>query len=164
MYVASNILSDKGMVSEVEYCVYPKNSDVKEKTTFIKFISHHLDPMVFPILFPAGDLGWSTGYTKNEKTKENLSTLQYYSYRLAFTPNSELIPFLYAGRLTQQYLIHAYIVVESNRMNYFRQNQNCLRRECYDGLYNAIFGSAANTLDEGKKYKSDYFPELNFNQ
>ena len=34
-------------------------------------LSHHVDPMVFSLLFPLGDFGWSTGYNKhpNEKKK-----------------------------------------------------------------------------------------------
>ena len=103
--------------------------------------------MVFPLLFPSGDLGWSIRYKKHPRfnrhiddIKENndslqsknhsLSILQFYSYRLAFKPNQEQFnPLLYAGKLTQQFFIHALVMVENNRMNFFRNNQKQSRIE-----------------------------------
>ena len=114
--------------------------------------------MVFPLLFPLGDLGWSTGYNKhpnekkkcfneknkylNEKNKcpdkknkcpnkkkkhDNekrcLTILQYYLYRLSYR-SKNFSPILFGGRLTQQYFLHAYVMIESNRMNYFRNHQD----------------------------------------
>lgn len=111
--------------------------------------------MVFPLLFPRGDLGWSLFYHKNDtiqklkkkkgEREKYLSVLQYYAYRLSYRPNStNFSPLLYAGRLTQQYFLHAYILVESNRMNFFRAKQSQLRIECYQGLLDHINASAAN--------------------
>ena len=103
--------------------------------------------MVFPLLFPSDDLGWSIGYDKKPiiekeidynlrkkesrklenitensdiKNSNDLTTLQYYSYRLSYRP--EIInfsPLVFAGRLTKQYFLQALIMVESNRMNFF---------------------------------------------
>ena len=102
--------------------------------------------MFFPIMFPLGDVGWSTGYNKKPtanvekitkkdiidtskpKVNENFTALQYYLFKLSYRPDANnLSPLLYGGRLTQQYVIHAYIMVESNRMNYFRNHQKELR-------------------------------------
>lgn len=82
--------------------------------------------MVFPLLFPSGDLGWSTNYKKKHNGSENdyVSVLRYYAYRIAFRPKIENFnPILSSGRLSQQFFIHAYVMVESNRMRFFRQNQ-----------------------------------------
>ena len=35
-------------------------------------MSHHVDPMVFPLLFPLGDVGWSTGYNKHPNEKKEM--------------------------------------------------------------------------------------------
>ena len=62
--------------------------------------------MVFPLLYSSGDLDWSIGYTKSPNAEENkqLTTLQYYLYRLSYRPNEKnFSPLLFAGRLTQQY-------------------------------------------------------------
>ena len=141
-------------------------------------MSHHVDPMVFPLLFPLGDLEWSTSYNKNpnekkkcfnEKTKylneknkypdkknkcpnekkkhDNektcLTILQYYLYRLSYRQKN-FSPILFGGRLTQQYFLHAYVMIESNRMNYFRNHQDKLRVACYQGLLDHVKCSATN--------------------
>lgn len=51
---------------------------------------------------------------------------------------------LFGGRLTQQFFIHALVMVESNRMNFFRNNQKQLRIECYQGLLDHVKNSASN--------------------
>ena len=38
--------------------------------TYLNKLSHHVDPMVFPLLFPLGDLRWSTGYNKHPNAKK----------------------------------------------------------------------------------------------
>lgn len=60
-------------------------------------------------------------------------------------------PILFSGRLTQQYFLQAYIMVENNRMNYFRQNQKQLRIECYQGLLDHVMRSASNISNNFEK-------------
>ena len=138
-------------------------------------LSHHVDPIVFPIFFPSGDLGWSIGYNKTPNASKNknsieynktsntkkkkvlgiqqhLTALQYYSYRLSYRPNEKnFSPLLYGGRLTQQFFIHAYIIIESNRMNYLRNHQKELRIECYQGLLDYVLNSASNNSNNFEK-------------
>lgn len=87
-----------------------------------------MDPLIFPLLFPGGDLGWSP-LRKQVDNEQRASALQFYSYRLAYRQLKKFNPLLYRGRLTQQYIIHAYIVIESTRLDYFRFHQNKLRIE-----------------------------------
>ena len=42
-------------------------------------------------------------------------------------------------------------MVESNRMNFFRQNQPQLRVECYQGLYDHVFNSASKITQNFEK-------------
>ena len=45
--------------------VYPKNlPETKKEYTYLSELSHHVDPMVFPLMFPLGDLEWSIGHSK----------------------------------------------------------------------------------------------------
>ena len=140
---------------DYDLCVYPKNLPETEKEyTYLSKLSHHVDPMLFPIMFPSGDLGWSIGHSKKPNSVEKLSTLQHYSYRLAYRPYStNFSPLLFAGRLTQQLFLHAYIMIENNRMNYFRQHQRDFRVECYQGLLDHVINSASNVYKILKKKK-----------
>ena len=100
--------------------------------------------MTFPIMFPSGDLRWSPLFKQYTNTDKNLSPLQFYSYRLAYRPNNTFNPILFCGRLTQQYVIQAYIIIESNRLNFYRYNQKKIRIECYQGIVDHVARSAFN--------------------
>lgn len=149
------IVSDSGLPENYDLCVYPKElPENHPPDTYLNKLSQFVDPMVFPLLFPLGDLGWSTNYLQNYQLKEkkNLTLLQYYLYRLAYRPNiKNFSPLLYAGRLTQQFFIHAYVMIENNRLNYLRNNQNTLRIECYQGLLDAVVNSASNISNNFEK-------------
>ena len=124
----------------------------KKEYTYLSKLSHHVDPMVFPLMLPSGDLGWSIGHSKKPDSLEKLSTLQHYSYRLAYRPNSKnFSPLLFGGRLTQQLLLHAYIMIENNRMNFFRQCEKDLRVECYQGLFDHVINIASNVSQDFEK-------------
>lgn len=163
------IVSKSLIPDDFDLCIYPKSKPNSEhKRIYLNKLSHHVDPMVFPLFFPSGDLGWSIGYSKKPDSKskqiydvddlitdeekknskrnlENLTILQYYAYRLSYRPNiKDFSPLLFGGKLTQQYFLQALIMVESNRMNFFRNNQKQLRIECYQGLYDHVFNSASN--------------------
>ena len=130
--------------SSFDLCIYSRNPDNSPSHIFIHKLSHHLDPMVFPILFPLGDLGWNSDLNQNSESIKRLTVLQYYSNRIDYRPGPIFNPILCSGRLTQQYIIHAYIVIESTRLNYFRHNQGKLRVACYQGLLDHVGKNASN--------------------
>lgn len=74
--------------------------------------------------------------------RNRLTLTDYYKYRIAVREyiNQEDDSIVnwsslhHAGKLFQQYVIDAWIKVDSNNINYFRMNQAQLRREFYDGL------------------------------
>ena len=80
--------------------------------------------------------------------------MQFYSYCLAYRPNNKFDPILFCGRLIQQYVIQAYIIIETNRLNFYRYNQKKLRIECYQGIVDHVARSAFNN--------SNNFNELEF--
>ena len=63
------IVSQDQIPENYDICIYPKHVSNNHEITYLNKLSHHVDPMVFPLLFPSGDLGWSIGYLK--KTKFN---------------------------------------------------------------------------------------------
>ena len=144
---AALIVSDDGKIPEdFDLCVYPRNSKDEKKLTKLSHFSFHLDPMTFSIIFPSGDLGYNYIFKQNENSSKKLTALQYYSYRLSYRKNDNhpFNPILFCGRLTQQYIIQAYIVIESSRLLYLKNNQKKLRISSYKGLLDHVHNSAAN--------------------
>ncbi|UYV63493.1 hypothetical protein LAZ67_2004302 [Cordylochernes scorpioides] len=103
-------------------------------------LNPNCDPMTYPLLFPAGDPGWAIGILHEENmrtsTRNHVTMLQFYSYRLAIRPGFS--PIHYGRRLFQQYVVDAYVKTEGNRLNYISQNQSLLRVELYQGLLDYI--------------------------
>ena len=81
--------------------------------------------------------------------------MEWYKYRLMFRGSdddpdrNDLHRF---GKLFQQYIFDMYAKVESNRLNYIRNNQGYLRTDLYRGVVDALYLSD-NTLESvGRRY------------
>lgn len=135
--------NDGNVPKNIDLCVYPKQIPIgKNDIEVLNLLSQHIDPMIFPLLFPKGDLGWTVN--NNFEDSNNITPNQYYSYRLAYRPYLGFDQILMSGRLSQQYVIHAFLRVEYNRLNFLRHNQDQLRIECYQGLYDHVQNSKNN--------------------
>ena len=65
--------------------------------------------------------------------------LQYYSSRLAIRLlEKNFSPLLYCGKLLHQYIVDAYVKIESNRINWIKTHQSELHVEQYKGLMDYI--------------------------
>jgi hypothetical protein len=107
----------------------------------INVLDPNLEPMVYPLMLPYGDQGWSTTLQlQGSGVRERITQMQYYGYRLAV--REEFNPFLNFGKLTQQFIVDAYVKTEANRLNFIRTNQNKLRFELYSGLLDHINSTA----------------------
>lgn len=80
---------------ERDFCVFSKSN----KPIIIPTISRHVDPMTYPLLYPAGGYGWMPKLLSTNK-KNNITALQFYSYK--FSVRDEFSPFLNLGKLNQQ--------------------------------------------------------------
>ncbi len=86
---------------------------------------------------------------EENSTRNNVTHLQYYSYRLAV--RSSFSPLHYGGKLFQQYLVDGYVKMEGNRLNYIRTKQKQLRAELYQGLMDHVHSRAEDlNLTPGK--------------
>ena len=65
--------------------------------------------MTYPLIFSNGGFGWILNL-KSTNDKNNRTTLQFDSYRLS--DKTDLNPFLNLGRLTQQFIVDAWVKVE----------------------------------------------------
>ena len=130
-------------------------------------------------------IGWSTNLEHNPQRRSakrhHLTLTDFYSYRLAtryhYDRNLNVIndwsSLHYAGKLFQQYILDAWIIIESNNLNYMQQNQPAFRVEMYSGLMDYVTNQAvANNVAPGKVFvlpssfqvcvliKSLYYPPI----
>lgn len=114
------------------------NANNKKQLVFIKNGTCDADPLLFPLLFPYGDIGYSFNMKLSTTSNKIITPLQYYSYRLSIRPNSSSLYILKAGRLYQHYLVNAFIVVETSRLKYLQLNQHKLRQETLQGIHDHL--------------------------
>ena len=69
--------------------------------------------------------------------------LQFYAYRLAI--RQEFSAIHRSRKLFQQYLVDAYVEVETQRLDYIRCNEQRLRVEQYHGLMDQVHNLAGET-------------------
>ena len=148
--VAAVFVGDDGMPpAQRDFVVYPRDKPVQN----IHYLSANIDPMTYPLLFPRGDLGWMPGIMHNlekrTKSRNTVTMLQFYSFRLAF--RQQFSPLHTSSKLFQQYIVDAYVKTEANRLNFIRQNQNHLRVDKYQGLMDHLKNeSVISNLPPGK--------------
>ncbi len=104
----------------------------------IRVIDPRCDPMCYPLLFPRGEEGWKIGMPRGRG--RNVSMLEYYAYMVA--PRRGFSAILAAGPLFQQYVVDAYVKVETTRLDFQRYNQDKLRAESYRGLTDHLAAAA----------------------
>jgi hypothetical protein len=95
-------------------------------------------PLAYPLLFPFGK---STEYSMADKRLEsdgqqsdkNAQAMHHYSARL-HTREGEFNTVLRGRRVLQQYVVDAWVAVESFRLDFIRYNQDKIRAETYQTL------------------------------
>ncbi|XP_066920182.1 uncharacterized protein [Clytia hemisphaerica] len=120
--------------------VYPRNHHLQS----IPSTSSVVDPYIYPLLFPRGDLGWDMNMPhvaeRATRTRNHVTQLEHYVYRLAIRRGFSALHL--SGRLFQQFLVDAYTKVEGSRLDFLRHNQQQLRAECYQGLVDHLENAA----------------------
>ncbi|XP_077174871.1 uncharacterized protein LOC143828370 [Paroedura picta] len=124
-------------------------------TNRISILDPNLEPLVYPLLFPLGDQSWGTEIRLNRQPastprvrpqaahpRTRITQRQYYQFRLSVRDTFN--PFLAAGRLTQQYIVDAYVKTEANRLNFLRNNQTSLTVESSHGFMDHLQQTAGN--------------------
>jgi hypothetical protein len=111
--VAAIFVGQDGAPPTPDLFVHPNNQAPRR----ISYMSPNCDPMLYPMLFPRGDMGWFPGMDHTEEHRSQKRTrvtlLQYYSYRLAC--RTQFSPIHHAGKLFQQYIVDAYVKTEASR-------------------------------------------------
>ncbi|XP_015115936.1 uncharacterized protein LOC107040377 [Diachasma alloeum] len=129
----------------VEFRVYPRDSMQCQK---MHKLSRFAEQMLFPLLFPNGQDGFSIYMDNNSPMNDRrVTVVQYFGWQLRIPKNNEFNPFIMGGRLTQQYILYGYIVNEWNRLNNLRSNPQQFRRDTLQGLIDHVEQSTLNTSD-----------------
>ncbi|XP_057415282.1 uncharacterized protein LOC130710142 [Lotus japonicus] len=101
-------------------------------------------PLQYPLLFPYGEGGFSDeigfcgiNYSNTIYKRENLSMREWVAFRL-HERQFECKRITMSRRLLQQFVVDCYSMIESNRLNYIRLNQNTIRKDFLSGIEDAI--------------------------
>ncbi|XP_066934759.1 uncharacterized protein [Clytia hemisphaerica] len=120
--------------------VYPRNHHLQSIPSTFSVV----DPYIYPLLFPRGDLGWDMNMPRvaerATRTRNHVTQLEHYVYQLAIRRGFSALHL--SGRLFQQFLVDAYTKVEGSRLDFLRHNQQQLRAECYQGLVDHLENAA----------------------
>lgn len=110
----------------VDLALYPRDVDEDGERVLrrheLKNLNPMSDPLVFPLLFPLGEDGYSQGMRHGG---HKITMREFYRYRIQSRDAFSLLH--NGGKLFQQYLVDAWVRVEADLLWYIRQNQDKFR-------------------------------------
>ena len=74
---------------------------------------------------------------RGRKKRKTVSCREYYCYKLQIRPQ-EKSSLLHTWRLLQQYVVDMYVKLEISRLDYFRNRQDEIRGDLYEGILDSI--------------------------
>nr|XP_043638232.1 uncharacterized protein LOC122609239 [Erigeron canadensis] len=131
------IVCDDGSASEEFDIVVRTKDDTPQRVS--KLHPAYM-PLQYPLLFLHGERGWSPALrlaATSDSSNRTLTMNMFYKFQI-HERSERYTHLLHAGRLFQQYLVDCYVSIEHNRLEYIRYNQNDLRSEFLEGLYDAL--------------------------
>ncbi|XP_022027109.2 uncharacterized protein LOC110928403 [Helianthus annuus] len=130
------------IVGDIANTINNRDIVIETRTGTLKRISE-LHPsylaLQYPILFPYGDDGYRIDIPHRgvvdviNKKRPNCTMREFFAYRLQDRINQFSL-ILNSRRLFQQFLVDAYTMIESERLNYIRLQQKNLRSDSYESL------------------------------
>lgn len=111
--------------------------------------SSNADPMLYPLFFPRGELGWHNnlqqeGIRRNRvRTRNSIREFTCFCLGIRYHNNNDTIhdnmSLLHSGGLLlQQYMCDQYVRMEANNLQYIKSHQANLFAESYQGLVDHI--------------------------
>nr|KAJ0205166.1 hypothetical protein LSAT_V11C500246540 [Lactuca sativa] len=149
-----------------------RNIEVRTHSNEPKNVEYYYgcyDPLQYPLMFPFGELGWNQHIPKksaNEQTNNgivtcsttklispmgitnvndllNMEESEYYAYKLQIRKHDKSCLLLF-GRLLQQYIVDNYVMLETQRLAFYRTQQHELRQEFLQGVVDALASGETN--------------------
>ncbi|XP_061338762.1 uncharacterized protein LOC133285538 [Gastrolobium bilobum] len=96
----------------------------------------------YPLLFPYGEDGYRDDVQRTSTSRgstnprSTISMKEFFSFRLQIRSGESQV-LHHSRKLFQQFLVDAYTMVEYDRLNFIRHNQNQLREELYKNIIHA---------------------------
>ena len=109
----------------------------------------------YPSLFPYGETGYHDrlpyeGPEASTVRREYMTMREFYAYQLQTRP-SEGMTIIKGGRLLHQYIVDAYVAVETERLRFISLNQKKLRADLYNNVCDAVETGDVDATQIGKK-------------
>jgi len=119
-------------------------------------------PLQYPLLFPYGERGYQLGICYHDattiqrgKNKRNKVTVhEFFKYHMHYR-NNQPNPYLCYGRLSKQVIVDARAMEDEDRLQFIARNQEKLRAEYIQGIFDAI-GKGTTSKSNRKKSISTF--------
>ena len=112
--VAAVFVGRDGVPPDRDLVVYPRGDSLQT----ISCLSAHADPLIYPLLFPHGEMGWRAvlDYVAElaARARHRVTHVEHYAYRLAVRPGFSALHS--AGKLLQQFAVDDYTRVVANQL------------------------------------------------
>lgn len=113
-------------------------------------------PLQYPMLFPYGEDGFRENIllkdsgTGNSNKRTKLSMREFFAYRIQKRDKDSQV-LINSRKLFQQFLVDAYSMIESSRLNFIRHNQDQLRVDMYKGIHDRILRGDGDARSTGQR-------------
>ncbi|XP_035830876.1 uncharacterized protein LOC110866786 [Helianthus annuus] len=147
------------IVGDIDNALEKRDIVVETQTGSLKRISE-LHPsylaLQYPILFPYGDDGYRIDIPHKgvidvtNKKRPNCTMREFFAYRVQDRSNQFSL-ILNSRRLFQQFLVDAYTMIESERLNFIRFQQQDLRSDTYKNIRKLRYNGQQDLSKVGKR-------------
>jgi len=113
-------------------------------------------PLQYPLLFPYGEDGFridielSDEGDNSSRKRFKCSMREFFAFRIQERPAEESL-LMSCMKLFQQFLVDAFTMIESTRLNYIRLNQKNFRSENFKGIAEAVENGHTDPSSTGKR-------------
>ncbi|KAK9050845.1 hypothetical protein SSX86_030188 [Deinandra increscens subsp. villosa] len=108
----------------------------------------------YPLLFPYGEDGFHLNIPLSNvpctSKRKNVSLREYYAFRL-FERRGEDNTIHKSERLFQTFIVDAYSAILDNELQWYKRNQNTIRSDLYNGLYDRISNGESSCAAIGRR-------------
>lgn len=151
--VAALIVGDLGVASDNRDIVIQSHEGELQRISELHVLYLGLQ---YPLIFARGEDGFRVDIAHEEescsrtKKKKKVTMREWFAYRIQERNNGYSL-LLNARKLFQQFLVDAFTMVETQRLNFMRREQKKLRCASYSKLNTAVDNGQTNTSDIGKR-------------
>ena len=115
-------------------------------------------PLHFTLLFVNGTYGWDQ-YATHADSDRCVTPREFFQFHLSIRHTGS--DYLFQGnRLFQEWILHAWIVCENQRLAFQRQNQTTLRADTYRNIRDSVANRRQDRRQEDSLYHNEIENDL----